>query len=96
MFLNVLYHLIRDNFTVELELLQLRKVADAREGQHLGSEGPGALRELRCCSFVCEADAGDVRAINNKEVELAELTIVEVEATADARLLQENEAAQAW
>uniref|UniRef100_A0A0E0MHR3 Uncharacterized protein n=1 Tax=Oryza punctata TaxID=4537 RepID=A0A0E0MHR3_ORYPU len=86
----------RDNVTVELELLQLRKVADARQGHHRGSEGPGDLLELRCCSFVCEADAGDVRAVNNKEVELSELTIVEVEATSDARLLQENEAAQAW
>ena len=78
MFVKLFSHLIRDSITVELEILQFRKVVDAGEGiigPVLG-ECPDDLLELRSRSSG-EVNLVDVGAVDDKNVELWKVIFVE-------------------
>lgn len=85
--INGFSHLVRDKVTLELKLLQSRKVINARERIYLG-EGPDKPLELRTRSS-SETDIHDI-TLNNQKVELWELIWFESKLTFVIRFVQEN------
>lgn len=88
MFVKLFSHLMRDSITVELEILQFRKVVDAGEGiigPVLG-ECPDDLLELRSRSSG-EVNLVDVGAVDDKNVELWKVIFVEGKIAFIIRLL---------
>ena len=88
MFVKLFSHLMRDSITVELEILQFRKVVDAGEGiigPVLG-ECPDDLLELRSRSSG-EVNLVDVGAVDDKNVGLWKVIFVEGKIAFIIRLL---------
>jgi hypothetical protein len=87
MCMNVFSHMKRDTATMELKLLQFRKVANARERFQHG-EGPSNLLKITS-RYLGKADVGDLRAVNNKNFELWELILAEGKLAFVIRIVQE-------